>query len=148
MDSFFDYIILIFFIISMLSSLLKRRKKPPVEPSTGGDFSFENENIDESRHLDSSQSKDYKALEYNIETSKNYSDTNKSPFTDKISEQINTHQSYGGRDNFPELKSMESEYYNKRAQDLRIKLQNPESFRDYYIVSELLNKPLGLREDG
>lgn len=150
MDSFFDYIILLFFIISMLSSLFKQKKKPPVD--TGGDFDYYD---DEEKHSPvdvnskTGEMQNYSRLEYDIKKASEASETAKPKMEDKYGELMRNRKFDGVTESITrEEEGAKTITVNIRAKNLSDKLRNPESFKDYFIVSELLNKPLGLRDDG
>ena len=153
MDSFFDYIILLFFIISMLSSLFKKKKTPPVDTGSGGEFGYYGEEDEtatvENTSIKSEGMDDYSKLEYNIDKSSEAAGSYNSPFEDEYSELLKDRKKRSMEVTImSEESGVKTETINFRAKIIKDKLQNPETFKDFFIVTELLNKPLGLRDDG
>jgi len=45
----------------------------------------------------------------------------------------------------PETRKKEKSFYHNRSSDIRKKVNNPESIKEFIIISEILNKPKALR---
>lgn len=143
MDSFFDYIIILFFIISALSSLFKQKKQKN-EDSSVPDFPDLDFDREETGHAPMQRKEmETRNMEYDIDG------TNEKPFEDEYSKLLEERAKRGPVDDYvPEEKAYDKIIVNEKAKSIQKKLKNPKSFREMYIVSELLNKPVGMREDG
>ncbi len=143
MDNFFDYIIILFFIISALSSLFKQKKQKQEETSEPDfpELEFEREEVEQSpMQRDEMESR---KMDYNIHG------TTETPFEDEYTKLLEEREKRGPVDDYvPEEKVYDKMIVNEKAKAIREKLKTPESFREIYIISELLNKPVGMREDG
>lgn len=155
MDSFFDYIIIIFFVVSALASLFKK-KKPPVETDAGGDFDPEYGTTKTDENLPYYEpANDFPDLSFDSEISDPEPELQKKSahpsMQDRYKEILKKRKAE--KDLSDSTQSFEKEVAKSldthiRANNLKDKLKDPETFKEYFIISEILNKPVGLRDNG
>lgn len=155
MDSFFDYIIIIFFIISLTSSLFKdkKKKKPPVETTSGGDYQYDFPDFEDDYDTDEYQEETY-ATELNTEVSQTPLSDKKEPefipttMEDKYKEILERRKAEYDliKESGSDEAAYESSEENIRVEEILEMIKEPQNFRNAFVVSELIGKPVGLRD--
>ncbi len=158
-NNFFDYLFYAFLILSILSSLLNKKKKktekredapPPVPVEEDDEITkWEQENFpDFSTEAQTTAPKSGNTL-YNVDYSTDY---NLSEGKEKFSEEVKEDEEKIDEKAKKFLNDTTAYSQTKNTNKIALTIANRISSRDYlkeaFVISEILNKPVGLRIDG
>jgi hypothetical protein len=149
MDSFFDYIIIIFFVVSALSSLFKKKK-----PQTKTDYRVDLEGfpVDLIEGERSAPLPGIAPKEMPVKKTSGSKGANTTALSmeEKYTKILADRKRERLLSEELERVEIENEYVHRisKSEEILSALRNHEKYKDYYIVSEILDKPVALRDNG
>ncbi len=160
MDKLFDYLVIGFLIFSVLASLFKKKTPPPEQeeevpvPSGPDDemLLWEQENFPSHQNkpeVETAQKQTAIKPTFNVEYNTKYIDAVKeNKLAEEVKESEEKIDEKAEKFLSSQVSYQQEDLANKTALSIRNKIGYKDYLKEAFIISEILNKPIGLRIDG